>query len=165
MQLPVVSYDSLLKLFHQDVYGLPLFSLLMFAGTGAFMGGWYWKRGTKVETKIVPSSKAAHIQPAEEFASGTPGVPSIHEEAPPLGLNGDGDSDLLEDRLITALARAPWKVKEGSEIALAKNEVNKKWGIATNKITFVLERDGEEARPTIPAEPIPPDPDAEEATA
>ena len=157
MQLPVVSYDSLLKLFHQDVYGLPLFSLLMFAGAGAFVGGWYWRRGTKMETKIVPSTKAAHIPSAEEFAEESP-IGKNEPQIPPR-LNGGTD---LEDRLIDALAQAPWRVKEGSEIALAKNR--NKWGIATNKITFVLGRDGGEEAMVTPAEPNPPDPDAPEET-
>ena len=159
MQLPDVSYDSLMKLFHQDVFGLHLFSLLMFAAAGAWLGGWYWRRGTKVETKIVPSSRAAHIQTAKDFAGGTPSVPESELEDP-LPPRLDGGSD-LEDRLINALAQAPWKVKEGSEIALAKNDG--KWGIATNRIAFVLGRDGgEESVAHPPPEPAPPNPDAEE---
>jgi len=157
MQLPAVDYDSLLKLFHTDVYGFPLFSLLMFATAGAFVGGWYWRRGTKVETKIVASNKATHVQTAEEYASQD--IAEDEELESPPRLNGGSD---LEDRLISALAQAPWRVKEGSEIALAKNESNK-WGIATNKITFVL-GGNEEAVQIQPPEPTPPNPEVTEET-
>lgn len=154
MQLPDVSYDSLLKFFHADVYGFPLFSLIMFAAAGAFIGGWYWRRGTTVETKIVPSNNASHIQTAEEYAS------SSGSEEPSIPPKLDGSAD-LEDRLIGALAQAPWRVKEGSEIALAKKD--DKWGIATDKITFVLGGDQRHAA-LPPQEPAPPNPELEKET-
>ena len=159
MQLPDLSAESLTKLFHADVYGFPLFSLLMFAAAGACGGAILWRRGMRVQKSIVASSVSG-LQTAAEYAGGD-GKYTLgdlaEENEPPPRLDGDAD---LETRLIDALAQAPWRVKEGSEIALAKNESTKKWGIATNKITFVLS--GNEETATLPAEPEPPLPEAQE---
>ena len=160
MQLPDISSESLAKFFHADVYGFPLFSLLMFAAAGACGGAILWKRGMGVQKSIVAST-ASGLQSAAEYADDdgrhTLGDPAEEIERPPR-LDGDVD---LETRLIDALAQAPWRVKEGSEIALAKNESTKKWGIATDKITFVLSGNEKETV-TQPTEPEPPLPEAQE---
>ena len=151
--------DLLTKVLGSSIGPIPFFAFPALA-LGIGVAVWFLKANVKKEVTIDPS-KGSSLMTAEEWlkrqnhsedeSSGTqPSQPT--EDA-----NGKAD---LEERLIGALAQAPWKVKEGSEIALAKNESTSKWGIATNKITFVL--GGNEEIAPQPTEPEPPLPEAQE---
>lgn len=169
MQLPDVSYDSLMKLFHTDVYGFPLFSLLMFAGAGAFLGGWYWKLGMKVEKRIAASNSSG-LPSAAEFAETTPAQgerPNAEDEAPRPQPRFDGHSDLegrLIDALITAVSHA--QVNSGRLSLVIDPTAEKTISLAKSTIDFDLAPPKNITPPQAnpPAEPEPPVPGVEEVT-
>ena len=115
---------------------------------------WFWKRGVRKEVKL-RETKTSKLPSAGDYLgkgdAGTTETESVEapEDTPtPPSISEDGED--LEGKLINALARAPWMVRAGSELALSK-DAQKKWTIETEKIVFVLPSQGEPQ----PVEPSP----------
>ena len=134
--------DRLLALAERllGVLPIPIYVYPAAIGAAVFLV-WFWKSGVRKEVKLRETRTSEMPNASDHLGNGERESTEELEDVPPPPTIPNEDGEDLEGRLVNAVARAPWMVKAGSELALSKDG-RKKWTIETEKIVFVLPSQG-----------------------